>query len=1712
MLNMIQKQRTRISPKAMPTAIAGNRRGSAMLIVISLLAALSFLGVFFHRFVTVDLNSAQWFAKNAKEVDPADNSDVYFDWALEQVIIGPRDNQAQSALYGRQYSLVSTMLGRLNGSQQLEDAHVYSGYGIRVGFTDANNDGIPDDTDYTFDYNHDGTADPIIMNFSPAANGGSSPIYTDPDIYRYEPDAGYTYPDINNMALAHLSYVDIDPGDPLLGAVRPVWIPSFHRPQYFTDWRTSQNLAERQTNNPWTNTNTGNVVLRPHVNHLTPEVGNPNNTHARFDATFPGLAATDVGPDEGIWTLTNEAGTLRGPGGLSGLFSDLNYEYDIDADGDGVKEAIFLDLDFPVGDNDGQLFIPMYGITVLDADALLNVNVHGNPAYFNQYIQEVAGASVGTGTDTFSGTMTDILRLNIKESYSQSGRGASPFEVNLTKGFYVDPRMMESDGVTPWFSDATALRAELEQYRGMFDFDVNSFTAPVGLNVNGGVTIGSGTAAQHNAGGHGNLTSLQISNLEMARLIHGSLKYDGSGNIDTGEPALPGRYGDQVDLERFRDSSPGIGFPAPGTLEFPAPGLIGVDDDVDATTGAGQGFQDPDLYNALLLPTFHPIDVIGTGGGVLDAGVTNYNSTTYSVNPTFAPSTDSFHTSAVSGFGRLVSSPDLLNPSRWPAYGDLWFNHDNSLTSSRLEYNQLVEADLSNMPQNPLMPNQRTYWLTDEADELIVEPELADVEGDQIYPASEMMGLHLKGTDFADVSASSRLRTLLPFNFDSNTESRFIREQFTTASWDRMEFSFSPFRSGQNRDWEFNNTLNVTRQGNTRFPPRFNGANPYSANDPFRVPTRQLLTVELGRRQTTNIFLPQRKLRFHQIIDSIPPTQPERAVDGDVHYRNLTPHPVFQSGDDPVNIDTMWHSNSKNGAPSQFAQYGSWQNPSATPATRAIQNAAQEWWARYDRQRLARDIYVLLYTLGNGDDSLNVSQSSYAAGTDSDGNGVNDLIDRMAQFAVNVVDANDRDNVITRFAYDPDLSDGWDTDDANLQVVYGVEAQELTFSELLWLVCKRRTDSADHSQTLYDETNRDHQYLFMELRNATPKTLALESGSYRIRRVVGMKDPWNSLTDDLTVTFKTGNSSSLSVGPGENFLIGTTGGDIPVVGGGDDGKERAAVMRMQLDWDSDGSTDTTFNAIVPSLPEASPPDGEDDYPDPLCDLDLSHERDRDNNQLFVENASPVGYLLPAPDGNGDIDTTSTSIELVLERRRSNTAFDKIDDADNDWVEVDSATIAVGDGRTLNLGNTFNETTLYDQTTGMGDIPSNIVSRERSKPFTSTFADYNGANKFFRHSLGGPNIANTNNALNTNLAASSATRSHQGNARLSTGTFDLWQPHFDREFGSVFDVLSVPLFGPDQTISSLAPAGKLTDDNVGSAVFLNPGNPQSPDVNADNRWYRILEFFEVDPLVHTDIRNQLEFARLPGKINLNTIRNTGPYGFLSSLSALIDDDFHLPGFNLRDQQEGNRHWGAQFLVARDGMDPVWANQTTPSYIPLPGTPASKPFRPLGYLDNSSSAAANRSAQHTILRKLPYEPELSLTENSDVDASQRRQLFEARTASDLGGTDQIDFHSQHRLLSKIANNSTTKSHVFVIWIGVQFHKVTEINPGTPNAYYQVGEQLTYNSGNPIAPDNDPRFTPRRGFFVVDRSLLEEAYDPNTRKFDFRKFVVFRKTISE
>ena len=301
-------------------------------------------------------------------------------------------------------------------------------------------------------------------------------------------------------------------------------------------------------------------------------------------------------------------------------------------------------------------------------------------------------------------------------------------------------------------------------------------------------------------------------------------------------------------------------------------------------------------------------------------------------------------------------------------------------------------------------------------------------------------------------------------------------------------------------------------------------------------------------------------------------------------------------------------------------------NGGAVPAGHAFANIGankevQEWWARYDRQRLARDVYTLLWMLGSAPSVNPLTTNPYTPVQ----------IEELAQTAVNVVDAMDHDNVITKFVYDDDLTDGWDATAATTTVKYGMEAQALTFSEALWINATKVVDGGgadfDHPATYYDDGRGEHHFLYMELRNTQPTDVSLADDTYQITRE---EDVAGVLTEMSTLTIDGALSSALVVGGGENFLIGShNDSGFTAPSGPNAGDVLPADFRLDYDANFNASTDIEYHAAAPAWDEADPPGGmggdvaaaRADFPDPICDLDISSDRDRVAQPRFVETGT-----------------------------------------------------------------------------------------------------------------------------------------------------------------------------------------------------------------------------------------------------------------------------------------------------------------------------------------------------------------------------------------------------------------------------------------------------------------------------------------------------------
>ena len=1060
--------------------------------------------------------------------------------------------------------------------------------------------------------------------------------------------------------------------------------------------------------------------------------------------------------------------------------------------------------------------------------------------------------------------------------------------------------------------------------------------------------------------------------------------------------------------------------------------------------------------------------------------------------------------------------------------------------------------------------------LLNENDEIVTDGSFP-TPFDAPFPPSELAALQLSDAQWRLVRQDSRLRKLLFFNFVANRQAASIRQQFTTDSRDRLEHGLSyvlPLEDtnfngvldaneddgntslpDDNMDgmldvvpryWEFNDI--VTDDTRPRFPPAFGtdtnppfypliasrheGPDPLNppasppiinATDPFRPVVRRLLTIEQNNQENIagNRALPGQRLNLNRLLANF-----DR--NGNPIYRHLTPHATFDGTetDNAAGNPYLWnagtgalrpvaHSHATTATQSYYDEGQNLafleSNIPGKPGFAGVPFAqitsdkfAQEAWAREDRQRLARDIYVLLYVLGGPDrDGLgnvfNPANTPYELGADVNGNSIPDNVEAMAQFAVNYVDALDPDNVISRFEYDADLSDGWNDPPNLLGIAHGVEAQELTLSEVLCI--QQPSGVADNNGTLHNEStppNTEHRWLYIELRNTTPFAVPLTTGSYRLARYAQNETAVSGTLNPLAASeFKTPTAGSpKEVGPGNNFIVACHDGQVA----------NATGVALPSDFYANIDDPTPgLESIVPENTTSVPTINDDPIMiagAPHVDLDLvvTNTMVPNYEEFYTNTPESLGVSLIEPD-----PTNSGSpllFQLRLERRL-NTHGSGQGENSSTWVEVDRMEIE---------GVLFTPAgeTAADITNAVG----NLTSTERRQAFDEGVA-INADSTVRKHSL----VSDSTMPL---LPAKHTGNWAWGNLPLNGGdrskAFDLWQPHFNRDFSSVYELLSVPVVGPERLVRDLADPvidptfSRMTgwaDSSVAAPyrpfaagrVFRHPDGDTDLDGNPDpgsvpNRWYRLFEFIEFPPRTHDTIRDGLALRRrTDGRINLNTLRHE------AALAGLGDDELQLamasnPARPTTDGLDGAaRNWFDQLLLARDGLDP-FAN------LPLPGVPGAMPFRSMSYIHpQDPKFVVNSTILRNHRRTSPLgAPPLAGTNLDD------RQLFEARGLGDAG-SEAIDYHTRNRLLRKIANNSTNRSNIFAIWIGYELFEAHQPNPAVPDVV-QIGARIEDLPGH-------------RDFAVVDMTRLEEAFvdDPNDSqpgRFDWRKFVIHRQRI--
>lgn len=1742
----------------------------------------------------------------------------------------------------------------VNGDGIIDGADIDPTTGI-----DVDGDGTNDYPQILIDVDGDGTADfdqdepagatdtlnPFIVHYGRAAY-----MPADVPAVEFNLDTGYTYPDINSLFLA-TDYWDLgdltDPDDDV-----HVVKPSFFLPGYHPDRRRYADIIanaqfpgdESGFFNFYTdilpesvdgNSVTTTQSMRPHRNHFNAAapLGSPVPV-SRF--IRPGIGASVSGgtasalsgdttrrlrpfPKLDVFTASGpNFGLPRDPVKGFGVWDGSNiYDYDLDLDKDGTTDANLVDIDHPLlrlpG---GREYVPIFGFKILDLDGLLNANAHGNMAEFQQK-SNVADANLHDDIYTdFAGTGPR------NEWIHHSHLGFSAAEVNLSVALFVNPAA--PPGV--FFSSLAHFNQSTRQLVGLLAD--RSAALPVDRTTDGTAPDG--------------LTIDAIANLEFASLLLGRPEFDSTQlrfvTSTSGQILLwPGRYGLDTpfislatavaDMTAERFPVPGLAFldEHDNTVTPPDGNPDGVPDDFDSSGGitAGDMVDDnandnSDVNNAFTTrklnpsapPTYiadysNPSDNYGGGRGHGDFRLNlDIPAGVHPIDVSGLSDTDGYPTydrGSVREGKRELNNGGLTNNSmRWVYYpgdtGATPFGIQNQGSTGVAAPTTWRDA----IALNQLQPSGAIdHLLNDPAEVNLLRN--AGPQFDDPFDVKEIAALQLSTADWKDSAFQSRLRNLMPVNFEHNLLAGYIRSQFTTHSWDRTEFAFGPVGlDGGAREWEFDD--------DDRFPPllgttvgsRHEDTDPNDTttyfgtgvagdtivpDDPFRPEFRRLLTIDPNGTNARRL-LAQHKLHLNRILsDDIlardgagsgtPRTrigqtvgtftitdwrQTDRAFDdkGNPIFRHLTPHFDFTQATDADSYDPTGansdvgdmlavHVNlteasagslpNVNGAAHPYLRFDE-----LGSATTTNVGLVQEWWARYDRQRLARDIYVLLYVL-SGNDGTTADPTAIPTAE------VNQARE-MAQFAVNYVDAMDRDDVITRFEYDENLADGWDWA-AGDTVVYGVEAQKLTFSEVLMV--ETAPQNTDDSDTMFDETypasDTVHRFLYMELRNVSPFDVSLGQDTWRIVRVssdgsdtMHVAARFTHENNDFT---QAGNFKSIPAG--ENYIIGTHHGEVRNGGTG-----TAIGSEFYMNYDDSAAN---LELAIPKSTLATPIGGKanTDIHDVstdgrVLDLDLTAINGAGTDDLFVQytiNAAS-GYtgttLIESYDDASPPATASSPFHLSLQRRKNLKGLG----AGEEWVEVDRFLVTPPTTNTARL-----DTTVNPASNGLRDEFNNkMPSQERANYWYSGLL--NATQGTFPHpgsyATGVAELNHSMMAANTGNAVIDDAR-HQANDYIRTATvptgvsateIPTWQPHFDRDMVSEFDLMSVPTYGtrgyendgavtdaaaPAFAAANLHLVGGVTQNLVNELWYLNghrtaqvrflfpdetvlanATNHTWNDVNPQaypNRWYRLLNFLEVPAREEDEAYGRLEWRRrTAGKVNANTVRHEHVY------AALIDDDVHIdpitnngamsntannnvaPFTPTSDLIDTARTWFDEMRAGRDGVNVFFPG---PDFVEFPGTPIAKPFKPLGAID---PAAPGASVDSTLLRRhSPQSPGLGTTSFVNTTILEARTLDDFNTGGGTGGNDEdlVDYHTRNRILAKVANLTTERSNVFVIWAGFQLHEAHEPLPGV----VQIGAKA----------DEFPLY---RQLIVVDMSRLEEAYDPITGRYDYEKFIIYRQTL--
>ena len=1775
------------------------RRGSTLVIVIALLGLLAFMGVVFFSFASQERAASENFSEAAKFAvdEPPNVFDHMLRQIIVGPSDSPAERHSILRSTTRRHSLVTNLVGN-DIQPHTGEGVVVASNANGIPFvpnprlsTDSNGDGNGDIIDRDNDNNPD-PADWLEFVDSPAARvharyrerglEGNQPPFIAPPA----PDVDYTYPDINNLFLAWRGKAlrnNMGNKFPNLEEVNIV-IPSFFRPQYMKSAANNGPLGSSvPTDANWislyngTSTSRNNVPyaarsFRPHPRHIAGRLDDGNVVFRYVtddEASALGLrGGFPFHPDQDANNANNDPTRIGELGIWTGSHPDV-YELDSDNDGDGLKEGIWLDLAYPIQESsDGKEYAILHSVTIYDLDSLIDLNVHGNLAGINR---------LGDVRSTAAGLVRDGFMNN--QFISRSNLGLGPNEVNplwalrrtdalaqINSSAYEDAatqfqnhfgRLPASDIDQANMEWLWLLAGRAHYKTGTTELD-NIFTGRWGEQDRVYNTFKPG--GSYNVADlprPGRSGQAQLSGTTGIR-FGGNLTSAGRNGFDDNQDRLEGES--LPDAKRFRPFGQPLDYAGTGRTSLGA-------------AGDYNGYLFSTIQNSPRNPILHQgPNALGPVRWLRYDG--------YSINRGMDASTNRYAFGEDGVYnGGAANSDDLVAD---PFY--------DALFEDPLE--TVFDQDFAQKQFDQIFGPQDLLSLQMSATDVAAAIQKPSLRVNELAPfALEVQTNNDLRERFTTLSNSLRrfpLRHDLgpdlvlgpnPNNRDGNgnlIDDDGPRAWEFTADADKDNFPEFPPAFGNSQ---------TTGQ-------------PYSPTDPFRPQVRRILTMEVGENRELSGQLPL-SINHLLDVERTPETpdpqqQPEQFLRymrrAGLRFRSLTEHPSAKAeGNDVLDLTDVPNYDPANQIPF----------PPATVADREFwarrdrQQLCRDIYVMlYTLGGTQRDPANALKVI----DYRGTNDPLAAPGT-ANALYSHQQLREMAQFAVNFVDALDPDDVITKFEYDKNLGltanstteGGWNLDDdpytmegagptpesdpdfaritdrgrnredSDIRgVVYGVEAQQFAISEVLGVTTNTRGNSQDHEATLYDDS-QGRNHFFVELQNllpqpaelATEKAISMDSATWRIVRYdrTEENEPIGGLSNAArpfrALAFLGNTTVSQAVDPGDRYSIAAA--------------EDNTVVSSDLfvDYDLDG----TYDLIAPNVNGNPLPDQTTNKNDPNAQelkprsrLDLIHPDHAGAYVIFDEAGNPINNAgafiedLEDYEGNdpqndlkgGDYSNSgSRGFDLVLQRR-ANTSLPSVThglipgEDPNPWVDVDTFRVVFRNLGIRNVPNNGNGNSDKDDADDLQNrrLPE-ITSEERREPLDdSTRAAFSG---------GTP----ANFRMNT-IAA--------GNRSTGAGT-STWQAHFDRDFANLGELLSVPLVSPGKLTSTIGrinqspttqaqPGGTAADPEFLVAAAAKFLRPDFPDVNGlsaaenrarDNRWYRLFQLLEVPSRVHRMLGNYVALQRVPGKVNINTIRDWEVYAGLVDNPIVLDrmptptpgnpgppavlpvnPEGQITTDRTRDENGGipndTRDRWVEYLRERDGafVDGFDPQAAAPRTFLMPGMPRSKPFHAPGYRNAGYEAARNENGiEDTILRTLTADR----IDNGGNSAETNRNWLELGNANQHQNAGNTALQHQHQILAKMLGNTTTVSNTFVLFSTAAYfeaveHKVTVNGQEVGTGLYRLGSRIDIDEADGKTKQN-PGWQ-QRAVFIIDRTDAFKAFDPGSGDFDWQRLVKARLVI--